>query len=331
MGLAWAKVKMNSTLHVTKRDGVRAPLDLDKIHKVLTWAAEGLDNVSVSEVELRAQIQLPDGISTSDIHETLIKSAADLISEQTPDYQYMAARLNIFHLRKKAFGQFEPPKLYDHVARLVDNERYDQHLLTDYTLAEFEEMEAFIDHGRDLNFAYAAVKQLEGKYLVQNRVTGEVFESPQFLYVLIGACLFSSYDQSNRMDYIRRFYDAVSTFKLSLPTPIMAGVRTPTRQFSSCVLIEAGDSLDSINAATSAIVKYVSKLSSARTIMSDSSSSSSKLFNAPRLNAASVHSAISPSLSFTSFKGFVGSAISKHRLDWRIGASSELNGLCVLQ
>jgi len=259
MGLAWAKVKMNSTLHVTKRDGVRAPLDLDKIHKVLTWAAEGLDNVSVSEVELRAQIQLPDGISTSDIHETLIKSAADLISEQTPDYQYMAARLNIFHLRKKAFGQFEPPKLYDHVARLVDNERYDQHLLTDYTLAEFEEMEAFIDHGRDLNFAYAAVKQLEGKYLVQNRVTGEVFESPQFLYVLIGACLFSSYDQSNRMDYIRRFYDAVSTFKLSLPTPIMAGVRTPTRQFSSCVLIEAGDSLDSINAATSAIVKYVSQ------------------------------------------------------------------------
>ena len=259
MGLAWAKVKMNSTLHVTKRDGVRAPLDLDKIHKVLTWAAEGLDNVSVSEVELRAQIQLPDGISTSDIHETLIKSAADLISEQTPDYQYMAARLNIFHLRKKAFGQFEPPKLYDHVARLVDNERYDQHLLTDYTLPEFEEMEAFIDHGRDLNFAYAAVKQLEGKYLVQNRVTGEVFESPQFLYVLIGACLFSSYDQSNRMDYIRRFYDAVSTFKLSLPTPIMAGVRTPTRQFSSCVLIEAGDSLDSINAATSAIVKYVSQ------------------------------------------------------------------------
>lgn len=250
---------MNSTLHVTKRDGVRAPLDLDKIHKVLTWAAEGLDNVSVSEVELRAQIQLPDGISTSDIHETLIKSAADLISENTPDYQYMAARLNIFHLRKKAYGQFEPPKLYDHVARLVDTERYDQHLLEDYTQAEFDEMDNFIDHRRDLNFAYAAVKQLEGKYLVQNRVTGEVFESPQFLYVLIGACLFSSYDKSTRMDYVRRFYDAVSTFKLSLPTPIMAGVRTPTRQFSSCVLIETGDSLDSINAAAGAIVKYVSQ------------------------------------------------------------------------
>jgi ribonucleoside-diphosphate reductase alpha chain len=250
---------MNSTLHVTKRDGVRAPLDLDKIHKVLTWAADGLDNVSVSEVELRAQIQFTDGISTSDIHETLIKSAADLISEQTPDYQYMAARLNIFHLRKKAYGQFEPPKLYDHVARLVDTDRYDRHLLEDYTEAEFTEMEGFIDHRRDLNFAYAAVKQLEGKYLVQNRVTGEVFESPQFLYVLIGACLFSGYDKSARMDYVRRFYDAVSTFKLSLPTPIMAGVRTPTRQFSSCVLIETGDSLDSINAAAGAIVKYVSQ------------------------------------------------------------------------
>ena len=250
---------MNSTLHVTKRDGNRAPLDLDKIHKVLTWAAEGLDNVSVSEVELRAQIQLNEGITTSDIHETLIKSAADLISENTPDYQYMAARLNIFHLRKKAYGQFEPPALYDQVARLVDSERYDRHLLEDYTQAEFQEMDSFIEHSRDLNFAYAAVKQLEGKYLVQNRVTGEVFESPQFLYVLIGACLFANYDKSIRMDYIRRFYDAVSTFKLSLPTPIMAGVRTPTRQFSSCVLIETDDSLDSINAAAGAIVKYVSQ------------------------------------------------------------------------
>ncbi|MAA72145.1 MAG: ribonucleoside-diphosphate reductase subunit alpha [Bermanella sp.] len=250
---------MNSTLHVTKRDGNRAPLDLDKIHKVLTWAAEGLSNVSVSEVELRAQIQFTDGISTSDIHETLIKSAADLISENTADYQYMAARLNIFHLRKKAYGQFEPPTLYDQVARLVDSDRYDRHLLEDYSEADFKEMDNFIDHSRDLNFAYAAVKQLEGKYLVQNRVTGEVFESPQFLYVLIGACLFSKYEKSNRMDYIRRFYDAVSTFKLSLPTPIMAGVRTPTRQFSSCVLIETDDSLDSINAAAGAIVKYVSQ------------------------------------------------------------------------
>ena len=250
---------MSSTLFVTKRDGSREALDLDKIHKVLTWAADGLDNVSVSEVELKAQIQFNEGIATSDIHETLIKSAADLISENTPDYQYMAARLNIFHLRKKAYGQFEPPKLYEHVARLVDDGRYDRHLMEDYSQAEFDEMDGFIEHRRDLDFSYAAVKQLEGKYLVQNRVNGEMYESPQFLYVLIGACLFANYDKARRMDYVRRFYDAVSTFKLSLPTPIMAGVRTPTRQFSSCVLIETGDSLDSINATSAAIVKYVSQ------------------------------------------------------------------------
>ncbi len=250
---------MSSTLKVTKRDGRQEPLDLDKIHKVVTWAADGLNNVSVSEVELKAHLQFFDGIQTAEIHETLIKAAADLISEETPDYQYMAARLNIFHLRKKAYGRFEPPALLDHVQRMVEMERYDRHLLEDYTAEEFAAMDAFIDHARDLTFSYAAVKQLEGKYLVQNRVTGEMYESAQFLYVLIAACLFANYDKERRLDYIRRFYDAVSTFKLSLPTPIMAGVRTPTRQFSSCVLIEAGDSLDSINATASAIVKYVSQ------------------------------------------------------------------------
>ncbi|QQD24659.1 class 1a ribonucleoside-diphosphate reductase subunit alpha [Venatoribacter cucullus] len=250
---------MSSTLKVTKRNGRLEPLDLDKIHKVVTWAAEGLNNVSVSEVELKAHLQFFDGIQTAEIHETLIKAAADLISEETPDYQYLAARLNIFHLRKKAYGQFEPPALLDHVKRMVDMERYDRHLLDDYSADEIAAMDTFIDHNRDLNFSYAAVKQLEGKYLVQNRVTGEMYESAQFLYVLIAACLFANYDKERRLDYIRRFYDAVSTFKLSLPTPIMAGVRTPTRQFSSCVLIEAGDSLDSINATASAIVKYVSQ------------------------------------------------------------------------
>ncbi|WP_428242807.1 class 1a ribonucleoside-diphosphate reductase subunit alpha [Gynuella sp.] len=246
-------------LAVTKRDGRQETIDLEKIHRVISWAAEGLENVSVSQVELKAHLQFHDGIRTSDIHETIIKSAADLISEQAPDYQYLAARLNIFHLRKKAYGQFEPPRLFDHVSRLVDMKRYDEGLLQDYSAADFDQMDGFIDHNRDLNFSYAAVKQLEGKYLVQNRVTGEVFESPQFLYVLIGACLFAHYDKERRMDYIKRFYDAVSLFKLSLPTPIMAGVRTPTRQFSSCVLIESGDSLDSINATSSAIVRYVSQ------------------------------------------------------------------------
>ncbi|MFQ2221646.1 class 1a ribonucleoside-diphosphate reductase subunit alpha [Aeromonas enteropelogenes] len=246
-------------LFVTKRNGHKEPIDLDKIHRVLDWAAEGLDNVSVSQVELKSHIQFYDGIRTADIHETIIKATADLISEQTPDYQYMAARLAIFHLRKKAYGQFEPPHLYQHVAKLVDMGKYDKHLLEDYTQAEYEELNTHLDHWRDMNFSYAAVKQLEGKYLVQNRVTGEIYESPQFLYMLVAACLFSKYPKDTRLDYIKRFYDAVSTFKISLPTPIMSGVRTPTRQFSSCVLIECDDSLDSINATASSIVRYVSQ------------------------------------------------------------------------
>ncbi|RYV01526.1 ribonucleoside-diphosphate reductase subunit alpha [Shewanella sp. OPT22] len=250
---------MNSNLTVTKRSGERERIDLDKIHRVITWAAEGLNNVSVSEVELRSHLQFFDGIPTEAIHETIIKAAADLISPQTPDYQFLAARLAIFHLRKKAFGQFEPPKLYDQITRLVDLGKYDKHILEDYTREEIDEMDSYIDHWRDMNFSYAAVKQLEGKYLVQNRVSNEIYESAQFLYILVAACLFSRYPKDTRLDFIKRFYDAASQFKISLPTPIMAGVRTPTRQFSSCVLIECDDSLDSINATSSAIVKYVSQ------------------------------------------------------------------------
>lgn len=250
---------MSQSIQVTKRNGTREALDLDKIHRVISWAAEGLKNVSVSQVEIKSHIQFYDGIKTADIHETIIKAAADLISEDAPDYQYMAARLAVFHLRKRAYGQFEPPHLFRHVSDMVANKRYDEHLLEDYNEEEFNEMNDFIDHWRDMNFSYAAVKQLEGKYLVQNRVTGEMYESAQFLYVLVAACLFAKYPKEQRLDYIRRFYDAASQFKISLPTPIMSGVRTPTRQFSSCVLIECGDSLDSINATASAIVKYVSQ------------------------------------------------------------------------
>lgn len=250
---------MNNKLFVTKRNGEKESINLEKIHQVIAWAAEGLDEVSVSQVELKSHIQFYDGIKTSDIHETIIKSAADLISEETPDYQFLSARLAIFHLRKKAYGKFEPPKLFDHVLHMVETGKYDKHLTEDYTQEEFEKMDAFIDHNRDLDFSYAAVKQLEGKYLVQNRVTGEIYESAQFLYVLVAACLFAKYPSETRMEYIEGFYNAISTFKISLPTPIMAGVRTPTRQFSSCVLIECDDSLDSINATSSAIVKYVSQ------------------------------------------------------------------------
>ena len=244
---------------VTKRDGSKESIDLEKIHRVVHWASQDLDNISVSQVEINAQLAFFDGIKTEDIHETIIKSAADLISTDVPDYQYLAARLAIFHLRKKAFKSFTPPPLIDHVKKLTDLGIYDKDILKKYNASEFKELDNYIDHWRDMNFSYAAVKQLEGKYLVQNRVTGEIHESPQILYMLVGMCLFQEYKGKSRLSIVKRFYDASSNFKISLPTPIMAGVRTPTRQFSSCVLIETDDDLDSISAASGAIVKYVSQ------------------------------------------------------------------------
>ncbi|WP_199438626.1 class 1a ribonucleoside-diphosphate reductase subunit alpha [Vibrio owensii] len=250
---------MSVEIQIKKRDGRTEPLDLDKIHKVLMWACEGLKGVSVSLIEVRAHIQFTSGITTADIHKTLIKSAADLISEESPDYQYVAARLAMFSLRKRAYGRFTPPSLYDQVVKMVELGKYDKHILEDYSKEELDFLNAELMHERDLDFSYAAVKQLEGKYLVQNRVSGEMFETPQFLYMLVAACLFSKWDKKDRIRKVVKFYHATSKFKISLPTPIMSGVRTPTRQFSSCVLIESGDSLDSINAAASSIVRYVSQ------------------------------------------------------------------------
>jgi len=246
------------TIFVTKRNGEREALDLDKIHKVINWGAEGL-NVSVSQVELKANPHFVDGIKTSDIHKTLVKSAADLITEWEPDYSLLSARLAVFDLRKRAFGQYTPPDLYQHVDYLVSKGIYDKHIIEDYTASEITELGEHIDHDRDLSFHYAAVKQWEGKYLVQDRTNGTIYESPQQSYMLIAMCLFASEPKDKRIDYVKRFYDAVSLHKLSLPTPIMAGVRTPTRQFSSCTLIESGDSIDSINATAASIVKYVSQ------------------------------------------------------------------------
>ena len=244
---------------VTKRNGSKEAIDLEKIHRVVHWASQDLDNISVSQVEINAQLAFFDGIKTSDIHETMIKSAADLNSTESPDYQYLAARLAIFHLRKKAYKSFTPPSLLEHVEKLTKLGIYDKDILIKYSKKEFEVLNSYVDHWRDLDFSYAAVKQLEGKYLVQNRVTGDIHESPQMLYILVGMCLFQEYKGEARLKIVKRFYDAASTFKISLPTPIMAGVRTPTRQFSSCVLIETADDLDSISAASGAIVKYVSQ------------------------------------------------------------------------
>ena len=244
---------------VTKRNGSKEAIDLEKIHRVVHWASQDLDNISVSQVEINAQLAFFDGIKTSDIHETMIKSAADLISTESPDYQYLAARLALFHLRKKAYKSFTPPSLLEHVEKLTKLGIYDKDILIKYSKKEFEVLNSYVDHWRDLDFSYAAVKQLEGKYLVQNRVTGDIHESPQMIYILVGMCLFQEYKGEARLKIVKRFYDAASTFKISLPTPIMAGVRTPTRQFSSCVLIETADDLDSISAASGAIVKYVSQ------------------------------------------------------------------------
>jgi ribonucleoside-diphosphate reductase alpha chain len=251
---------LNQDIKVIKRNGKTEAIDMEKIHKVIDWAAnwgEGLE-VSVSQVEINAGIAFFDGITTSQIHETMIKSAADLISENSPDYQYLAARLKIFHLRKKAFGDFSPTDFYTHIVNLIDLKVYDAEILEYYSQDEINKLGDYIDHWRDMNFSYAAVEQLEGKYLAQNRVSNKIYESPQQLYMLVGMCLFQEY-KTNRIDFVKRFYNATSQFKISLPTPIMSGVRTPTRQFSSCVLIECDDSLDSINATAGAIVKYVSQ------------------------------------------------------------------------
>ena len=246
-------------MQVQKRSGQLEDINIDKLHKVVQYACDGITGVSPSEVEINSQIQLYTGITSTDIQETLIKSAADLISEETPNYQYVAGRLINYHLRKQVYGVFAPPCLCDIIDKNVKKGFYDREVLISYTKDEIDELSNYIRHDRDEGLTYAAMEQFRGKYLVQNRATGEIFETPQVAYTMIAMTLFSKYDKETRLQYVKAYYDAISTFEISLPTPVMAGVRTPQRQFSSCVLIEADDSLDSINATTSAIVKYVSQ------------------------------------------------------------------------
>ena len=246
-------------IQVIKRNGNKENLDIEKLHKVVFFACEGIAGVSASEVEMHSHIQFYDGIKSSDIQETLIKSAADLISEDTPNYQYVAGRLITYHLRKMVYGQYDPVTLRELVERNVDKGFYDSSLLELYSKKEYENLNKYIKHKRDENLTYAAMEQFRGKYLVQNRVTKEIYETPQMAYMLIAMTLFAEYNKDTRLKWVKDYYDAISTFDISLPTPVMAGVRTPQRQFSSCVLIETDDSLDSINATTSAVVKYVSQ------------------------------------------------------------------------
>ena len=245
-------------IKVAKRDGSHQSFDLDKVHKVLEWAVEDITGVSMSEIELKANIQLYDKIPAYDIHELLIKSAAELISEHTPNYQFVAARLISYKLRKEAYGQYQPLPLKEIIARNINLGVYDVGILDHYTPEELTELDNYIKHDRDDTFTYAGMEQFRGKYLVQDRSTKEIYETPQVLYMMVAATLFAKYDEG-RMKYVKDYYDAISQFYISLPTPIMAGVRTPTRQFSSCVLIESGDSLDSINSTATSIVRYISK------------------------------------------------------------------------
>jgi ribonucleoside-diphosphate reductase alpha chain len=248
-----------STLQITKRNKDKEPLDLEKMHKVVFFACDGLSNVSASQVEINSHLSFFDGMTSSEIQETLIKSAADLISEATPNYQYVGGRLISYHLRKMVYRDFEPWHVLKLVKENVRDGYYDKELLETYSEDEWNKINNMIVHSRDENLTYAAMEQFRGKYLVQNRVTGELRETPQMTYILIAATLFSHYPKETRLRWVKDYYDAISNFDLSLPTPVMAGVRTPQRQFSSCVLIETGDSLDSINATTSSIVKYVSQ------------------------------------------------------------------------
>ena len=244
---------------VTKRNGKKEPLIIDKLHKVVMWACEGITGVSASEVEIKSHLQFYEGIKTADIQETVIKSAADLITEETPNYQYVAGRLINYHIRKDVYGQFEPWHITKLIKQNIDLGMYDPDLMDLYTADEWDKINSYIKHDRDESLTYVAMEQFRGKYLVQNRVTGELYESPQMTYMLIAATLFSNYDPAVRLGYVKDYYDAISTHQISLPTPVMAGVRTSQRQFSSCVLIETDDSLDSINATTSSIVRYVSQ------------------------------------------------------------------------
>jgi len=246
-------------IQVTKRSGGKESLNLEKLHKVVFWATEGITGVSASEVEIKSHIQFYNGIETSAIQETLIKSAADLISEETPNYQYVAGRLINYHLRKQVYGDYTPWPLIDLVRKNVEAGFYDTGLLAAYTEQEWATLDSYIKHERDENFTYVAMEQWRGKYLVQNRVTNEIFETPQVAYLLIAATLFQNYPEETRLQWVRDYYDGISLHDISLPTPVMAGVRTPQKQFSSCVLIETADSLDSINATTASIVKYVSQ------------------------------------------------------------------------
>jgi ribonucleoside-diphosphate reductase alpha chain len=250
--------KMNEEIKVKKRNGGIEPLQLSKLHDMVFCACEGLSGVSVSQVEMASGIQVYDGISTNEIQEILIKSASDLISLDNPNYQYVAARLLLFSIRKKIYGgRIDIPHLSEHIKKCVDIGAYDSVIYDNYSAEEIELANSYIDHDRDLLFTYAAMREAVDKYLAQDRVSKTLYETPQFMYIMIALTTFAKYPKETRMSYVKRLYDAGSRHKINIPTPVLAGVRTKKRQYSSCTLLDCGDSLDSIIATKSALLRYV--------------------------------------------------------------------------
>jgi ribonucleoside-diphosphate reductase alpha chain len=251
---------MSNGLKVKKRNGSIESLDLDKMHLMVEEACKGLAGVSASQVEMQSGIQFYDGITTAEIQEILIRSASDLIDLDHPNYQFVAARLLLFSLRKSLYGGINyNPHLYDHILTCTNKEIYDNQILIKYSKEEIDKANSFIDHERDILFTYAGLRQVIDKYLVQDRSSGKVYETPQFMYIMIALTIFAEYPKETRLEYVKRYYNAISKHKINIPTPIMAGVRTPLRQFASCVLVDVDDTLDSIFSSDMAIGRYVAQ------------------------------------------------------------------------
>ena len=251
---------MSNGTKVKKRDGRIEALDLDKMHLMVEEATRGLAGVSASQVEMQSGIQFYDGITTDEIQEILIRSASDLIDLDHPNYQYVAARLLLFATRKQIYGKMrELPHLETHIMNCTNIDVYDKDIFLKYSKEEIAKVNSFIDHDRDFLFTYAGLRQVVDKYLVQDRSSGGVYETPQFMYIMIALTIFAEYPKETRLDYVRRYYNAISKHKINIPTPIMAGVRTPLRQFASCVLVDIDDSLDSIFSSDMAIGRYVAQ------------------------------------------------------------------------
>ena len=250
-----------ATTNVKKRNGRGTePLNIDKIHEMVEYACEDITGVSSSQVEMNSGLQFYDGITTDEIQQILIKSASDLINLETPNYQFVAARLLLFSLRKQIFHRmWDHPHFYKHVQKCVDLKVYEPEILDFYEQKDFDRMENWINHERDYDFTYAGLRQVMDKYLVQDRSSGDLYETPQFMYMMIAATIFAKYPKDKRMSYVKKYYDATSRFKINIPTPVMAGVRTPVKQYASCVLVDVDDTLPSIFSSDMAIGRYIAQ------------------------------------------------------------------------